>query len=174
MPINNFIIATKPLGAALARRINRDNVAVVDDRYVPNYFHMTADHRLLFGGGETYVPWFPRDIPNFVRKRLTPIYPEFADMPIDYAWGGSISVTLNRFPHIGKLGRNVYFAQGYSGHGVAMSNFAGKIIAEAIGGTAERLDVFAHLPMYPFPGGRFLRWPLLVLGMLYYAMKDRF
>jgi gamma-glutamylputrescine oxidase len=172
MPINNFVLATEPLGAERARVLNRDDLAVVDSRFVVNYFHMTPDHRLIFGGGENYSPGFPRDLKGFVRGFMLEVYPQLHDAAIDYAWGGTLAITLKRMPHFGRDGP-VFWAQGYSGHGVAMANLGGKLIAEALAGTAERFDVFARLPHRRFPGGRYLRWPALVVGMLYYAMLDR-
>jgi gamma-glutamylputrescine oxidase len=174
MPINNFMLATAPLSEARARRINRDDVAVVDSRFVVNYFHLSPDRRLVFGGGENYSPRFPRDIRAFVRRHMLRIYPDMAEVPIDYGWGGTLAVTRTRMPHFGRRGHGVYWAQGYSGHGIAMGNMGGTLVAEAIMGSAERFDLFARLPHRRFPGGRWLRGPALVAGMLYYAMLDRF
>ena len=123
MPINNFMLATAPLGEATARRINRDDVAVVDSRFVVNYFHLSPDQRLLFGGGENYSARFPRDIAAFVRRPLARVYPELADVAVDFAWGGTLAITLKRMPHFGRDG-HVFWAQGYSGHGVAMANLS--------------------------------------------------
>jgi len=110
-----------------------------------------------------------------VRKPMLEVYPQLADTAIDYAWGGTLAVTLNRMPHFGRLGKhNTYFAQGYSGHGVALATLAGKLIAEAIAGEAEKFDLFGKLPTHRFPGGDLLRWPGMVLGMSYYALRDRF
>jgi gamma-glutamylputrescine oxidase len=173
MPINNFVLATAPLGAARARQINRDDLAVVDSRFVVNYFHLSPDHRLIFGGGENYRARFPRDLKNFVRRHMLAVYPQLADVPIDHAWGGTLAITLKRMPHFGRKGHGVYWAQGYSGHGIAMANMGGKLVAEAIMGDAERFDLFARLPHVRFPGGRLLRWPALVAGMLYYSLLDR-
>jgi gamma-glutamylputrescine oxidase len=173
MPINNFILATEPLGEDRARSINRDDLAVVDTRFVVNYFHNSPDHRLIFGGGENYSSRFPSDIKKFVRKNMLEVYPQLADVRIDYAWGGTLAVTMRRMPHFGRKGHNVYWAQGYSGHGIAMANMGGKLVADAIMGQAERFDLFSNLDHLPFPGGRWLRWPGLVAGMLYYAMLDR-
>ena len=173
MPINNFVLATEPLGEARARRINRDDLAVVDSRFVVNYFHNSPDHRLIFGGGENYSPRFPKDLKRFVRRFMLEVYPDLDDVAIDYAWGGTLAITLKRMPHFGRQGP-VFWAQGYSGHGVAMANMGGKLIAEALAGDAERFDLFARLPHVRFPGGRYLRWPALVAGMLYYALLDRF
>jgi gamma-glutamylputrescine oxidase len=173
MPINNFVIATEPLGEERARRLIADRLCVHDTRFVVNYFRTSNDHRLLFGGGENYRSGFPKDIAAFVRPYMLELFPQLDDVGIDYAWGGTLSVTVNRLPHLGHLKPNLYFAQGYSGHGIAVSNFAGKIIAEAIGGTAGRFDVMASLPTYTFPGGTLLRYPGMVLGMFYYSLKDR-
>ncbi len=174
MPINNFVLATEPLGESRARGINRDDLAVVDTRFVVNYFHNSPDHRLIFGGGENYSSRFPKDMKAFVRRHMLEVYPQLADVTIDYAWGGTLAITMRRMPHFGRRNHQVYWAQGYSGHGIAMANMGGKLVAEAIAGQAERFDLFANLKHLPFPGGRLLRWPALVAGMLYYSMLDRF
>ena len=175
MPINNFIIATEPLSESLLKRINPRDVAIADSRFVVNYYRLSADKRMLFGGGENYRQNFPADIASFVRKPMLEIYPELADLCIDYAWGGTLAVTLNRMPHFGRLGQhNVYYAQGYSGQGVAMATLAGQLIANAIAGESESFDLFGKIPTRTFPGGDWLRWPGLVLGMSYYALRDRF
>jgi gamma-glutamylputrescine oxidase len=173
MPINNFVIATEPLGEQRARELIAGRFGVHDTRFVVNYFRRSQDHRLLFGGGENYRAGFPRDIAAFVRPNMLTLFPQLADVAIDHAWGGTLSVTVQRLPHVGRLQPNLFFAQGYSGHGISTANFAGKIIAEAIGGTAERFDIFSSLPVRTFPGGTLLRYPGMVLGMLYYALKDR-
>ena len=174
MPINNFIVATEPLSEARVNEINPQDIAFADSRFVVNYYRLSADKRLLFGGGENYSSRFPRDIESFVRKPMLEIYPQLAETAIEYAWGGTLAVTLNRMPHFGRLGRhNTYFAQGYSGHGIALSTLAGKLIAEAIAGETEKFDLFGKLPTRSFPGGDWLRWPGLVLGMSYYALRDR-
>lgn len=174
MPINNFILATEPLPEELCRKINRDDVAVADSKFVINYFKLSGDNRLLWGGGENYTTKFPNDIPNFVRKYMLEFYPELADVKVDYGWGGTLAITLNRMPYFNRLEDNVFAAQGYSGHGVALATLGGKIMAEAVSGNAEKFDVFANVPTPTFPGGTLLRFPGLVAGMLYYAMRDRF
>ena len=174
MPINNFIVATEPLSAEQLETINPRDVAIADSRFVVNYYRLSADKRMLFGGGENYRQNFPGDIASFVRKPMLQVYPQLADTRIDYAWGGTLAVTLNRMPHFGRLGQNnTYFAQGYSGQGVAMATLAGKLIADAIAGEAEKFDLFGTIPTRTFPGGDLLRWPGLVLGMSYYALRDR-
>ncbi len=175
MPINNFIIATEPLDQATVKMINPRDVAIADSRFVINYYRLSADKRLLFGGGENYGRNFPADISSFVRKPMLEIYPKLVDKRIDYAWGGTLAVTLNRMPHFGRLSnKGVYFAQGYSGHGVAMATLGGKIMADAIAGETGNMDLFGKLPTRAFPGGAWLRYPGLVLGMTYYALRDRF
>ncbi len=173
MPINNFMIATEPLGEERARQLIDGRFGVHDTRFVVDYFRLSDDHRLLFGGGENYRRGFPRDIAMFVRPYMLRLFPQLADVRIEFAWGGTLCVTVNRLPHVGRLSPNLYFAQGYSGHGISIANFAGKVIAEAITGTAGRFDVFAGLPVHTFPGGTLLRYPGMVLGMLYYSLKDR-
>jgi gamma-glutamylputrescine oxidase len=173
MPINNFMIATEPLGASRANELINGRYGVHDTRFVVNYFRLSDDHRLLFGGGENYRAGFPSDIKKFVRPYMLKLFPQLLDVAIDYGWGGTLSVTVNRLPHVGRLQPNVFFGQGYSGHGISIASFAGKVIAEAITGTADRFDVFADLPTHTFPGGTLLRYPGMVLAMLYYTIRDR-
>lgn len=173
MPINNYVIATEPLGDDGARDLIPGNESVADTRFVVNYWRRSADNRLLFGGGESYSSRFPDDIASFVRPHMLSIYPHLKDVKIDYAWGGTLAITMNRLPHFARLAPNVFTAQGYSGHGVVLTSLAGKLMAEVISGTAERFDVFANLKTSTFPGGTLLRWPGLVAGMLYYSIRDR-
>jgi gamma-glutamylputrescine oxidase len=173
MPINNFIVATAPLGEARARALIRDDVAVADTRFVVSYFRLSADRRLLFGGGESYGWRFPRDIAGLVRPRMLAVFPDLADARIEHAWGGTLAITANRMPAFQRLAPGVFAVGGYSGHGVALATLAGKLIAEAVHGTAGRFDLFASLPQPSFPGGAALRWPLLVLAMSWYALRDR-
>ena len=173
MPINNFVLATEPLGEDLARSLIRDDTAMSDSLFVINYWKLSADQRLLFGGGESYTRKFPADLKRFVRKRMLQTYPELKQTRIDYAWGGTLAITMNRMPAFGRLSDNIYYAQGYSGHGVPIATLAGKLLAEVIAGTAERFDVIASIPTPTFPGGTLLRWPGLVLAMAWYAMLDR-
>jgi gamma-glutamylputrescine oxidase len=173
MPINNFIIATEPLGSGNAPELFKENVAVADSKFVVNYFRKSADNRLLFGGGESYGYKFPSDIASLVRKCMVEIFPQMANAKIDYAWGGTLAITMNRMPHFERLGKNIYSASGYSGHGLGMATLAGQIMAETVAGTAERFDVLAKVPTPKFPGGIGLRTPLLALAMTYYALRDK-
>lgn len=173
MPINNFIIATEPLSESLARQLIRDDVAVADSKFVINYYRLSADRRLLFGGGENYSYRFPRDIKSFVRPHMLAVYPQLADVNIDYGWGGTLAITMNRLPYLDRLANNVLIAGGYSGQGVAMATQAGQILADAVTGSGGRMDVMQRIPSHPFPGGRWLRWPILALAMTYYSLRDR-
>jgi gamma-glutamylputrescine oxidase len=173
MPINNFIVATEPLGEARARGLIANGAAVADSRFVVNYFRLTADHRLLFGGGESYGWRFPADIAGLVRPRMLGVFPGLADVAVTHAWGGTLAITVDRMPAFQRLGPGLFSVAGYSGHGVALATLAGKLMAEAVQGTAERFDLFADLPQRAFPGGAALRWPLLVLAMTWYALRDR-
>ncbi len=173
MPINNFIAATEPLGPERAAELIRDNRAVADSRFVVNYFRLTPDHRLLFGGGESYGWRFPDDIAGVVRPRMEAIYPQLDGVGITHAWGGTLAITVNRMPAFQRLAPNVLSAAGYSGHGVALATLAGKAMAEALRGSPARFELIAGIPQRRFPGGAALRHPLLVLAMSWYALRDR-
>ncbi|MBU1175763.1 MAG: FAD-binding oxidoreductase [Alphaproteobacteria bacterium] len=174
LPINSYIAATEPMDAERAKKLIPDNVAVYDTRFVVSYFNLSADHRLLFGGREAYGYKDPTDISSSIGKRMLSIYPGLADLKFDYSWGGTLGITLNRMPHFAQLGPNILNASGFSGHGVALSVMAGRLMAEALAGKSEGFDAMARVPGRRFPGGTLLRRPLLVLAMLYYAMRDRF
>jgi len=171
MPINNFIVATEPLGDR-ARDILSQPIAVADTKFVVNYWRLSEDNRLLFGGAESYGYRFP-DVVKAVTKPMLEIYPQLAKTRIDYAWGGTLAITVNRMPCFTSPGQNILSASGYSGHGVAMATLAGKLLAEATAGQNERFDLMASLPQHRFPGGAALRWPLLVAAMTWYSMRDR-
>jgi gamma-glutamylputrescine oxidase len=173
MPINNFIAATEPLSDAKARNLIRDNHAVADSKFVINYFRLSEDNRMLFGGGESYGYKFPKDIAKTVRKPMLQIFPQLKDTKIDYAWGGTLGITMNRMPHFARVSDKVLSISGYSGHGIAMATLAGKLAAQAVAGQAEKFDVFSTVPTSRFPGGPRLRTPLLMLAMLWYSMRDR-
>ncbi|MEO6299977.1 MAG: FAD-binding oxidoreductase [Paracoccaceae bacterium] len=172
MPINNFIVATEPLGDR-AKDILSEPIAVYDSKFVVNYWHLSEDNRLLFGGGETYGYRFPADIAKTVSKPMLSIYPQLKGTKIDFAWGGTLAITMNRMPCFSSPAPNILSASGYSGHGVAMATLAGKILAEATAAQTERFDLMASIPQAAFPGGVAMRWPLLVLAMTWYGMRDR-
>lgn len=172
MAVATYIVATEPLGAERARRLIVNNAAVSDLNWVLDYFRLSADHRLIFGGRVNYSGLSTFDAPNITRARMLRVFPQLADVRVEFSWGGDVDITVNRAPHFGRLAPNVYFLQGFSGHGIALTGIAGKLVAQAIAGTAERFDVFARIPHADFPGGSLLRRPSLVLGMLYYRLKD--
>ncbi|MGP9789303.1 NAD(P)/FAD-dependent oxidoreductase [Roseinatronobacter sp. NSM] len=169
MPINNFIVATAPLpqGTVLTQ-----DVAVADSKFVINYFRMSRDGRLLFGGGESYGYRFP-DILKTVRKPMLQVFAQLHDTRIDYAWGGTLAITVNRMPHFARIAPNILSASGYSGAGVGMATLAGRIMADTIAGQAEQFDLMAALNLPQFPGGPALRSPLLALAMTWFALRDR-
>ena len=170
VPIMNYNIATAPLPNA--DQLLPSDAAVADSRFVLNYFRLSADKRLIFGGGEKYVRRPPADIAGFVRKHMVEVFPSLGRTEIDYAWGGAVGVTMNRLPHMGRKG-NIFYAHGFSGHGALVTMVAGEVMAEAVLGTMSQFDVFASLPHSRFPGGKWLARPLATLGLLYYAMRDR-
>lgn len=172
MPINNFIAATAPLGTDAARVLTRD-IAVSDSRFVVNYFRLSHDGRLLFGGGETYGYRFPNDIEAAVRKPMCQIFPHLKDVPIDFAWGGTLAITMKRLPYLARVSSNALSASGYSGHGVGTATHAGKLMADAVLGQGDGFDTMAAIPSMPFPGGVALRSPLLALAMTWYSLRDR-
>lgn len=173
MPINNFIVATEPLSAEAQEGLIKGNHAVADSKFVVNYFRFSDDGRMLFGGAESYGYRFPKDIRALVSKPMLEIYPQLHGIKLDYAWGGTLGITMNRMPHFARLSGNILSASGYSGHGVAMATLGGKLMAEAVQGQAERFDFMADVPTPRFPGGAALRSPLLVLAMLWYSLRDK-
>jgi gamma-glutamylputrescine oxidase len=172
MPINSFIAATEPLTDKDREVLTRD-IAVADSKFVVNYFRMSEDHRLLFGGRENYGIGFPSDISTALVKRMVDMFPQLSGVRIDYVWGGTLAVTVPRLPCIQRVAPNILSGAGFSGHGVALTGIAGKVMAEAIAGQAERFDVMASLPVPRFPGGAALRAPLLTLAMTWFSLRDR-
>jgi gamma-glutamylputrescine oxidase len=170
MPVANYVVATAPL--ANAHDLIPHDVAVSDSRFVVNYYRLTPEGRVLFGGGERYTPDAPRDIAAFVRPHLEGVFPQLRGVAIDHAWGGLVSITRSRLPHFRREGE-VYVAHGYSGMGVILSSLGGKLVVEAMLGAPDRFDLFAGVAPPAFPGGVTLRGPLHVLGMLWFAMRDR-
>lgn len=173
MPINNFMIATEPLWEELKTRINRDQLTISDSLFVINYWKLSDDGRMIFGGGENYTSRFPSDIKSFVRPYMLKLYPELKHCSIDYGWGGTLGITMNRLPDFGRLSNSIFYAQGFSGHGVPTATLAGELLASAINGQGENFDLMASVPTHRFPGGTLLRWPGLVVGMLFYSLLDK-
>ncbi len=170
--VGTYIVATAPLDPARARALLPSNAAIADINWILDYFRLTADHRLLFGGRVSYSSMQPPHLTESMRKRLVRVFPALAEVAVDYTWGGYLDITMSRAPDFGRLAPNVYYLQGFSGHGMALTGLAGRLVAEAVSGTAERFDVFARIPHRDFPGGPLLRRPSLVLAMLYYRLRD--
>lgn len=173
MPINNYIVATTPMTPDQQEQLIRNNYAVADSKFVINYFRFSDDHRLLFGGTESYRYKFPTDIAAAVRRPMEEIFPQLKGIGIDYAWGGTLGITMNRMPHYERIGGNILSLSGFSGHGVGLATLSGQIAAEAISGQAGRFDIMARVPTQTFPGGPALRSPLLVLAMLWFSIRDK-
>jgi gamma-glutamylputrescine oxidase len=172
MSIGSYVIATESLGAERAQRLISNNAALCDANWIIDYFRLSSDHRLLFGGRVNYSLLDVRAVAPATRARMLNVFPQLRDARIDYAWGCLLDITLNRAPHFGRLEPDVYFLQGFSGHGMALAGIAGQLAAEAIAGTAERFDVFSRIPHRNFPGGMLLRRPALALAMLWYRLRD--
>ena len=170
--VGTYIVATEPLGAERAAALITNNAAVTDINWVIDYFRRSSDHRLLFGGRVSYSGIDPLGTRRATRARMLKVFPQLADTRIDFAWGGLVDITLNRAPHFGRLEPDVYFVQGFSGHGIALTGIAGKLLAETISGTHDRFDVFARIKHRDFPGGPALRRPALVLAILWYRLRD--
>jgi gamma-glutamylputrescine oxidase len=170
--VGTYIIATEPLSPTRARALLPSDAAVADINWILDYFRLSADNRLLFGGRVSYSALQPPHLAESMRRRLVRVFPQTGDLKVEYAWGGYLDITMSRAPDFGRLAPNVFYLQGFSGHGMSLTGLAGKVVAEAVAGTAERFDVFARLPHRNFPGGPLLRRPSLVLAMLYYRLKD--
>lgn len=172
MPINNYIVATEPLGQRFPE-VLPPNIAVADTKFVVNYWRLDDDRRLVFGGGETATYRFPKDIAAVVRPHLLSVYPQLADVALTHAWGGTLAITMNRMPCFARPAANCLSASGFSGHGVAMATLAGRLMADAVAGQAEGFDAMEAVPTRAFPGGAMLRTPLLIAGMAWYGLRDR-
>jgi gamma-glutamylputrescine oxidase len=170
--VGTYIIATRPMDEARARALLPSDAAIADLNWILDYFRLSADRRLLFGGRVSYSALQPPRLAESMHRRLARIFPQAADLEVEYAWGGYLDITMSRAPDFGRLAPNIFYLQGFSGHGMSLTALAGKLVAEAVSGTAERFDVFARLPHRDFPGGALLRRPSLVLAMLYYRVKD--
>jgi gamma-glutamylputrescine oxidase len=180
MPVGTYIVASEALDPALARSLIPSQSAVCDTNFVLDYFRTTADHRMLYGGRVSYSTATPLNLAASMQRRMATTFPQLAGAKVEYAWGGFVDISMNRAPDFGRLPldgtggahSNVYYLQGFSGHGLALTGLAGRLVAEAIAGDAERFDTFARLRHRPFPGGRLLRTPALVAGMAYYRLRD--
>jgi gamma-glutamylputrescine oxidase len=172
MPVGTYMIATEPMGQERADALMCGRPAASDTNFVLDYFRLSADHRLLFGGADSYSGAAPRDLIARIRASMLAVFPQLADLAIPHAWGGFVDITMNEAPDFGRLGHNVYYLQGFSGHGLSLAGVAGKLVAEAIAGQAERFDLFARIRHHQFPGGALMRTPALVLGMMYYRLRD--
>jgi gamma-glutamylputrescine oxidase len=173
MPINNYIAVTEPLGADAARALIANGAAVADSRFVVNYFRVTPDQRLLFGGGENYGYRFPNDIAAFVRPHVLGVFPQLAATRFEFAWGGTLGITPTRMPLVGELEPGLFNASGFSGLGIVLAPYTGKVVAEALLGQRAGFDTVRQIPVPTFPGGPALRWPTLVAAMSFYALRDR-
>ena len=175
MPINNYIIATEPVGEENARKLIRNNYAVCDTRFIIDYYRFSEDWRMLFGGGETYTSKFVCDSKNFVWQRMCKVFPVLRNHKIEYSWGGTLAITVNRLPSFGSLMNDkVIYAHAYSGHGLALSTLAGKLIEEKISGNSERFDFFTKIKHFSIPGGDVMRRPIYTSAIFFYKIKDFF
>jgi gamma-glutamylputrescine oxidase len=174
MPVGTYMIGTGQLDPALCQRLIPSNASACDNNFILDYFRFSADHRMLFGGRVSYTTRTPGNLQAVMRQRMGEVFPALKDVPIDFVWGGFVDISMNRAPDFGRLGDNLYYLQGFSGHGVALTGLAGRLVAQAVAGQAERLDMFASLQHRQFPGGPLLRMPSLVLGTLYHRLRDMF
>lgn len=171
-PAGSYIIATEPLSEEVANRINPGDLAVCDVNHIVDYYRLSADKRLLYGGACNYSGFEPASIKSYILPRMLRIYPELRDVRIDFEWGGKIGIVLNRIPAVGRINNNVYYCQGYSGHGVNATHLMGEIVSDAISGTMEKFDLFADIKHFRIPGSQWVGSQMIALGMLYYRMKD--
>ena len=172
MAVGTFVVSTAPLGGARARALIANRAAVTDINWVLDYFRLSADDRLLFGGRVSYSGLDPFGTERATRARMLAVFPQLADVPVEHAWGGFVDITLNRAPDFGRLAPEVWYLQGFSGHGIVLTGIAGQVLAEAIAGQSGRFDVFARIRHMSFYGGMPLRRAALVLAMLWYRLRD--
>lgn len=172
MPVGTYILGTAPVDANLAERLIPGDAAVCDNNFVLDYFRFSAERRMLFGGRVSYTTMTPRRLEDTMRARMAAVFPELRAVPVEHLWGGFVDISMNRAPDFGRLGHNLYYLQGFSGHGVALTGLAGQLVAEAVAGQAGRFDLYARLKHRRFPGGALLRTPSLALGMLWHRLRD--
>ncbi|MDO6564462.1 FAD-binding oxidoreductase [Amphritea sp. 1_MG-2023] len=173
MPCGTQVITTAPLSEAQQKELLPQDNCVEDCNYLLDYYRLSGDGRLIYGGGVTYGAREPDKIESLIVPNMLKTFPQLKGVKVDYAWTGNFLLTLMRLPQFGRIGKNIYYAQGYSGHGITSSHLAGKVLCDAIKGQAERFDIFASLPQYPFPGGRALRIPYTAMGAWYYNLRDK-
>ncbi|MGA4635307.1 NAD(P)/FAD-dependent oxidoreductase [Pseudomonas solani] len=173
MPCGTQVITTEPLSEEMAKSLLPQDYCVEDCNYLLDYYRLTGDNRLIYGGGVVYGARDPANIEAIIRPKMLKTFPQLKNVKIDYAWTGNFLLTLSRLPQVGRIGDNIYYSQGCSGHGVTYTHLAGKVLAEALRGQAERFDAFASLPHYPFPGGRLFQVPFSALGAWYYSLRDK-
>ena len=174
MPVGTYIVGTAPMDAERAAALLPQNAAVCDNNFVLDYFRLSADYRMLFGGRVSYTTSTPRNLQETMAQRMAKVFPTLKGVPIEFVWGGFVDISMNRAPDFGRLGDNIYYLQGFSGHGVALTGLAGKLVANAMTGEAEQFEIFSRLKHRKFPGGALLRTPSLVLGTLYHRLRDHF
>lgn len=172
MPVGTYIVCSEPMPEALANSLIPSRSAVCDTNFVLDYFRTTNDHRMLYGGRVSYSTLTPPNLAASMQARMVQTFPQLAGLGVAHAWGGFVDITMNRAPDFGRLAPNLYYLQGFSGHGLALTGLAGRLVAEAMQGDAGRFDLFTRLKHRPFPGGRLLRTPALVLGMAWYRLRD--
>jgi len=172
MPVGTYLIGTEPIDPALAKRLIPSNAAVCDTNFILDYFKFSADSRMIYGGRVSYSALTPPNLTQSMQARMVETFPQLKNTQVQFTWGGFVDITMSRAPDFGRLSPNVYYLQGFSGHGVALTGLAGKLAAEAISGQAERFDVFSKIQHHDFPGGKLLRMPALVLGMAWYKLRD--
>ncbi|GAA0235566.1 NAD(P)/FAD-dependent oxidoreductase [Marinomonas primoryensis] len=173
MPCGTQVIATEPLPEDIQKKLLPTGHCVEDCNYLLDYYRLSGDGRLIYGGGTTYGARDPGKIESIIVPKMLKTYPILQNVKIDFAWTGNFLLTMMRMPQVGKIGDNLYYAQGYSGHGVTNSHLMGEILSDAIDGDTERFDVFASMPQYQFPGGRMLRIPYTAVGAVYYNIRDK-
>lgn len=179
MPVGTYIIGTEPIAPSLVKQLIPSNAAVCDTNFVLDYFRFSGGNhatspRMIFGGRVSYSAMTPRNLTQSMQQRMADAFPQLKNTKVDYTWGGFVDITMNRAPDFGRVAPNIYYLQGFSGHGVALTGMAGKLAAEAISGQAERLDIISRINHYDFPGGKLLRTPALVLGMAWYQLREKF
>ena len=172
-PAGTYVIGTEPLSEDLANEINPSDISACDANEVVDYFRLSADKRMLFGGACNYSGREPASIKAYIQPKMLKVYPQLKNVRIEYEWGGQIGIVLNRIPAVGRINNNVYYCQGYSGHGVSATHVMSEIISDGVAGTMEKFDLFANMGHFRIPGSQWFGNQIIALGMLYYKMKDR-